>query len=323
MADGSDPTSIGPPQEANAGDRSASAWLWLRRATLAGIAISFGIHLFMWLLAGLIMVFTYSNSRPGGLPAGEVEFAVMTDQEFAKIQAQELPEQAPVVPDATTDTAQPTLDLLDTSLMADLSSISLDLDSIGSSAGAGDVGAISRLATGVSGSGTSFFGVEAEGSRIVYIVDVSGSMSVAGKWNRTRQELIASIEELLEGASFLVILFSSDAALLENRRTWSEAIDRNKKWVRAVLSRIEPGGATVPMPAFLIAFSTRPRPDAIFFMTDGQFDEAVVAELQKMNMEMQIPIHCITFGDRSAERQMRQIAQDSGGTYTHVEVSGP
>lgn len=323
MVHGSDPTSVEPPLQANAVDRSASGWLWVRRATLAGIAISIGVHLFMWLLAGLIVIFTYSDSRNVGPPAGEVEFAVMTDQEFARIQAQELPEQAPVVPETTADTSQPTIDLLDTSLMADLSSVSLDLDDIGSSAGAGDVGAISNSATGVSGTGTSFFGVEAEGSRIVYIVDFSGSMGVAGKWERTRQELIASIEELLEGASFLVVLFSSDAALIENRRTWSDAIDRNKKWVRAALSRIEPGGATVPMPAFLIAFATRPRADAIFFMTDGQFDEAVVAELQKMNMEMQIPIHCITFGDRSAERQMRQIAQDSGGTYTHVEVSGP
>lgn len=306
-----------------AADRASRTWRWIRAATLLGIGISILAHLFLWLIAGLIMVFTYSNARPKPIPVGDVEFAVVIDEEFSKIQSEEIREDTPVIPETPTDLTETSLDLLDASMMSDVASLSLDLDEIGSSVGAGDVGSISKLATGVTGAGTSFFGVEAEGFRFAYIVDMSGSMEVAGKWERTRQELIASIEELSEGAMFLVVLFSSDAALLDGRKEWSDATDRNKRWVRGVLSQIAPSGATHPMPAFMVVLTTRPRPDAIYFMTDGQFDESAVVELQRMNMEMQIPIHCITFGDRSAEVQMRQIAKDSGGSYTHVEVSGP
>ncbi len=303
--------------------RSGRTWRWIRVATLTGIGASVVAHLFLWLVASLVMVFTYSASRPKPIPIGEVEFAVVSDEEFAKIQSEDLQEIAPLVPEAPAEPTETSVDLMDASMMSDMASLSLDLDEIGASVGAGDVGGIATLGAGAAGAGTSFFGVEAEGFRFAYIVDVSGSMEVMGKWERTRQELIASIEELSEGAMFLVVLFSSDAALLDNRKDWSDATDRNKKWVRGELMRTAPGGATNPMPAFMITLTTRPRPDAIYFMTDGQFEAVVVTEIQKMNMEMQIPIHCITFGDRSAEQQMRQIAKDSGGSYTHVEVAGP
>lgn len=323
MATGVGATDSSKSEGLQAADRVGRTWRWIRTATILGIGISILAHLFLWLIAGLIMVFTYSSARPKPIPVGDVEFAVVTDEEFSKIQSQEILEEAPVIPETPTEQTETSLDLLDSSMMSDVASLSLDLEGIGSSVGAGDVGSISKLAAGVSGAGTSFFGVEAEGFRFAYIVDMSGSMDVAGKWERTRQELIASIEELAEGAMFLVVLFSSDAALLEGRKDWTDAVDRNKRWVRGVLSQIAPNGATHPMPAFMVVLTTRPRPDAIYFMTDGQFDESVAIELQRMNLELQIPIHCITFGDRSAEVQMRQIAKDSGGSYTHVEVSGP
>ena len=312
-----------PQTQVEEGGRSDRKWHWIRVATITGLGASVVAHLILWLVASLVMVFTYSSARPKPIPVGEVEFAVVSEEEFAKIQAEELQEIDPVVPEAPADPTEMVLDLMDSSVLTDVASLALDLDEIGAAVGAGDVGGIATLGAGASGAGTSFFGVEAEGFRFAYIVDFSGSMEVLGKWERTRQELIASIEELSEGAMFLVVLFSSDAVLLDSRKEWSDATDRNKKWVRSALSRIGPGGATNPMPAFMISLTTRPRPDAIYFMTDGEFDAGVVTELQKMNMEMQVPIHCITFGNRGAEQQMRQIAKDSGGTYTHVEVNGP
>ena len=87
--------------------------------------------------------------------------------------------------------------------------------------------------------------------------------------------------------------------------------------------RVTPSGATNPSPAFLVVFANRPRPDAVYFMTDGEFNDTVVAEIASMNAEMQIPIHCITFGERGAEPMMREIARQSGGTYTHIGGGRP
>jgi hypothetical protein len=80
-------------------------------------------------------------------------------------------------------------------------------------------------------------------------------------------------------------------------------------------------GATEPLSAFKIVFTLKPKPDAIYFMTDGEFDEGAAAVIARMNAEWKIPIHCLTFVSREGERVMKKIAADSGGTYAHV--SGP
>ena len=87
------------------------------------------------------------------------------------------------------------------------------------------------------------------------------------------------------------------------------------------------GGMRVPLPAFDLLFELRPRPDAIYFMTDGAFvnPEAVVAEITRLNRSTGrvVPIHCITFIEREAEETMKEIARQSGGSYTHVTGGAP
>jgi hypothetical protein len=78
----------------------------------------------------------------------------------------------------------------------------------------------------------------------------------------------------------------------------------------------------MPFPAFEVVFSLRPRPDAIYFMTDGQFEPSVAVELARLNVEDRIPIHCICFVSKEAEALMKKIAEDSGGTYTYVAGPG-
>ncbi len=58
-------------------------------------------------------------------------------------------------------------------------------------------------------------------------------------------------------------------------------------------------------------------------MTDGLFDASVVDTLRaELRGGRNVPIHCISFVDRSSEALMRRIAQMSDGSYTHVEGVG-
>ncbi|MBK7404758.1 MAG: hypothetical protein IPJ41_09020 [Phycisphaerales bacterium] len=186
--------------------------------------------------------------------------------------------------------------------------------------GAGDIGSASGLGEGSgSGSGSaSFFGVEATGSRFVYIVDVSGSMSIGGKLEALQRELVKSLEGLLESADFLVVPYSSSAGALDGRLAWIDADERGKRFARRGVSKFTSGGGTNPSPAFQLAFAMRPPPDAIYFMTDGEFDDEVVSEVASLNAEYKVPIHCIALVSRESELRLRRIASQSGGTYTYI-----
>jgi hypothetical protein len=85
----------------------------------------------------------------------------------------------------------------------------------------------------------------------------------------------------------------------------------------------EADGGTNPLPALLMALSLRP--DAIYFLSDGQFDPMTITQLRFRNRNSrrfnlrQIPIHTIAFFDRMTEPLMRTIARDSGGEYRFVK----
>jgi hypothetical protein len=195
-------------------------------------------------------------------------------------------------------------------------------------AGGGDIGDGKGLGSGGSGSGgASFFGLEAKGSRFLYICDISGSMDwdehgmANGKRLRTlKGELTSSIQALLEHMQFYVIFFSSGAVPINPDNTkWIMAKDTGKRWAVDRIGNLHAFGGTEPWGAFELAFQMKPAPDAIYFMTDGEFDPAVAIRIQAVNVgSRKIPIHCITLVERSGEEVMRKIASDSGGTYVHV-----
>jgi Mg-chelatase subunit ChlD len=95
---------------------------------------------------------------------------------------------------------------------------------------------------------------------------------------------------------------------------------RDRAEVARWLQDLSAAGGTDPTPAFMQAFQLSPAPDAIFFMTDGLFEEHVVDHVAQMNRQSgrEVQINTISFMDTSAEPLMRRIASDSGGRYRHV-----
>ncbi len=306
---------------------------WAPPATLAASLLSLLIHLTFVAIAAVIYVggAQAGGAGPGG--SGTVGVAVMTEAELGQLQSAGLEADAPAVAEAPTATlpgAETDLSVPDiTGAGGDQGGLSESIGKLTSGMGAGDISGGPGLGTsGAGGGAASFFGLEARGTRFAYICDISGSMDGGvgnGSLKRIdllKSELGKSLEALLENAYFFIVLFSTDAKPLGGRLEWIQATDHGKQWQRRTVPLIQAEGSTEPVGAFKIVFSMRPKPDAIYFMTDGEFNEEYAMQIARLNSEWRIPIHCVTLVSREGEKVMKKIAADSGGTYTHFAGPG-
>ena len=241
----------------------------------------------------------------------------------------ELESQTPATTSADAKDELPPLGVLEGSGGMDAPASGAGLGAVADGLGGagGDIGDGAGLGTGGAGTGgASFFGVEAKGARFLYICDISGSMNFgatgedSGERLRLLQaELAESLRGLLDHMSFYVLFFSSGVTPIADTQRWILASDKGKAFALDKVAALSAFGGTEPWPAFEFAFVFKPLPDAIYFMTDGNFDPQVALRIQAANVgSRKIPIHCITLQDKSGEEIMRKIAADSGGTYTHV-----
>jgi hypothetical protein len=189
----------------------------------------------------------------------------------------------------------------------------LEGQSVGDGSGSGLAGG-----GGDGSGGAEFFGIGGKGGSFVYVVDASGSMNEEGKWERARAELLRSIEHLTEGQRYFIIFYndgwypmSADKPILAT----AKQMDRTRRWV----NRVWPGGGTFPLEALLQALAMEP--DAVYFLSDGRFDPAVIEALRVQNPSStaQIPIHTIAFVNKETVDLMEQIARQSGGKFRFVQ----
>jgi hypothetical protein len=175
---------------------------------------------------------------------------------------------------------------------------------------------------GTSGSGAAeFFGIGGYGQTFVYVVDASDSMNANGKFDRARYELLHSIEQLASDQRFFVIFYNDNAYPMDAKGpvlATEDAFANVADWVNHAVA----DNGTNPLPALLHALSLKP--DAIYFLSDGQFDPATIHVLRARNKpskrvgHRQIPIHTIAFVDYMTIGIMRTIARDSNGEHRFV-----
>lgn len=192
-----------------------------------------------------------------------------------------------------------------------------------------------------SGATTSFFGQPAQGHRIAFILDMSGSMA-GQRWAACRQQLIIALQALRGQGEFFVVLFSDHLVEPPNQLDWTLAdagvVDAVIAWTGAVV----PVGGTMPRPAFERVFSLSAAPDAVYFLTDGQFSDCTAADIERLNNagsasrfgalalglgrsllgkpkeQAGAVINTIALDDAGGARVLEAIAQSSGGQYTHA-----
>ncbi|MFN0012522.1 MAG: VWA domain-containing protein [Phycisphaerales bacterium] len=326
------PTSQRPSPAPSAAPRTPRAvdgrWFvrFVRRAVIFGAVTSLAVHVVFMGVAYAVRIAGVPGT-PGlaGPGNSSVEVAMMSAEEAAAVEDAELEHTGPSAAE------MPEVEVADVMLgsidggqgvedSGDLGTVGAGSGGSGSGDGVG-IGEGTGLGSGGSGGGgATFFGVSARGSRFVYVVDVSGSMGERAKMPQLKRELITSLDKLPDGAQFLIYLFQSETVALGKRDRWIPASGKNKQWAEDQIRAVQPSGGTNPGPAFVSALSLKPRPDAIYFMTDGMFDSEIAGRIARMNKSGRtIPVHCIAFGERGSEALMRKIADESGGTYTFVE----
>jgi hypothetical protein len=168
--------------------------------------------------------------------------------------------------------------------------------SVGNGSGAGNIWAGTGSGIG-SGRKINFFGIQDEAEKVVFLIDISGSMISADKgghegFSRVKEEFRSLIGNIHTQSSFNVVLFGSQAfcfqtqamlqATPENKEAayqWILPIHNSKQFHQALGSEImeslyvptirgmpEGGGTRMDL-ALLAAFEMKP--DAIFILSDG------------------------------------------------------
>jgi hypothetical protein len=313
---------------------------FLERATLYGLAGSALIHLLIVLIAALITV-RFEFADAGGEGGEGVEFAVLDQSELSEDASPVMTTEREAV-EVSLSESTVELELLaedgrDRSVDDLSESIAPALDPGGGSLTSMD--ASTGSAGAGSGQGSSFFGLEAEGRRFAYIVDISGSMNqLVGapggmtRWEQTASELARSVRALEPGAEFHIQLYSTGARSLFGVASWSKATPMNKRLTGDALTVITPSGGTDPLPAFEAVFSLESLPDAVYYMSDGEVADpaAFVVAVRQLNRRRRVPVHCVLFGDAGGgdalsrvESMLQNIARQSGGRYTRVRGGRP
>jgi HEAT repeat protein len=178
----------------------------------------------------------------------------------------------------------------------------------------------------------SFFGVRITSRRVVFVVDVSGSMEEKAQSGETRmelarKELLETLDGLDPATFFNVIAFSAEVwAWRERVGGLDTAAGKGQKSLieqaKDFTKKLRAGGGTNIYGALEQAFQD-PEVDTIYLMTDGEPSvgdvidpTAIREEVQRWNDRRGVVIHTIAFG--GTYPILEWLAEDNGGTYRFV-----
>ena len=183
--------------------------------------------------------------------------------------------------------------------------------------------------TGVTGK-TSFFDIADAGSRILYVIDRSGSMSDHGAFRITQSELVASIKALDDTQQFQVIFYGQNATALVPTDTRSEMFRGTAAHVseaRRQIQAVVPDGGTQHLKPLERALAMTP--DVIFFVTDASQPVLTVDQMDRIRRSNDggARIHCIELGEgrnlpsrRDSRSFLQRLAEENGGQYRYNDV---
>jgi hypothetical protein len=171
---------------------------------------------------------------------------------------------------------------------------------------------------------TTYHGVPVLSNRIVFVLDMSGSMSSEGTGSETRmeqakKELSRVLSQLNPAAQINMVFFD------ERIEPWHKGllpIKTHLKEAQAVVARVTPRGQTNIFDSLDFAFTHR-EADTIYLLSDGDptagriIDaDDILREIRRMNRLRQIVIHTISFG---ASPFLKRLAEQNGGQYVEIK----
>lgn len=194
-----------------------------------------------------------------------------------------------------------------------------------------------RATANVGGTVASFFGVPVISSRVLFIIDVSGSMGAAHvvrgvdyetgmtgtRLTAAKTQLLRALDALPNGDRFNLMFFHTTFEL------WSDGMaklsDSSRRSARGFVEEQEPRGGTALYDALERVFLDFDLDiDTVYVLSDGQpgggtedRPERIREAVTEWNLLRHITIHSISIG--GSIDLLRQLAEDSGGEFREVK----
>ena len=287
--------------------------------------ISLSVHVFLIVCLGLFAISAARDPKLLSIVAASVEaenvllespMEMISDLEFVAEPLQSPP--MPLLSHFDTDASLPN-SFIETGLLASSSAASLASDSVQASM----IG--SKIVAGA-----EFFGIKATGNTFVYIVDSSPSMRRNGAFDAARKEIVRSLNSMKPKQRYFISFFGKEIdpmvfefGVVEKFPVYAkpENLAKTLDW----LSRVEVQKEGLP-PNNALSEAIGMQPDGIFLLFDGDTKSDVAKFLRRVNRSddilsagmPKVPIHVVHFFQDSFQKQMRQIAEENGGTYRFV-----
>lgn len=361
-----------PPEEPDDPDTAKrKRWQKLKeKIGVESLGWSVGVHVFILLIAAFIGVSQVMERQVDFLPGGSSPQSESAAEELThKIQQKKNPWlkskprlQAQTINASIVLPEMPPMDMMDFSKINDR----MDLSKMGGALG---VGKPLGMGTGGAGGGFgggigrggkfSFVGQTALGKRVVFVVDVSGSMSAIkngesiSRFDLLKKELVKTLNQMPMGTQYQILFFSDfawphdqvDSRNVEALMKYKWEIDsKNYKRVKIPTFRYLPAtpfslpesikivqnsdnpGGTNWGSGLLMALNASPKPDVIFFMTDGlRSDEQGWIDIVTDENKRRLPVTAIytsAMQEPDAARELDTLAKRNNGRFTVVLGDG-
>ena len=173
-----------------------------------------------------------------------------------------------------------------------------------------------------------FFGTEIRSERIVFVIDVSGSME-GERLAKSKQQLMDCISGLRPGSSFTVACYSNQVRIWQPKL--QPATQQNKDKAISFVETLRASGNTYTLEALMRAFDTADA-DTIVLLSDGAptqnkpngerwTEDEILSEVAGTNKGKQWQIHTFGFGAAGGElvKFMKDLAEANDGTFTRID----
>ncbi|MEA2709856.1 MAG: hypothetical protein QOF78_2457 [Phycisphaerales bacterium] len=160
---------------------------------------------------------------------------------------------------------------------------------------------------------------------VAYVCDASGSM-MGLPFDLLKIELKKAVDILVPSQAFNICFFQKGGSEPFSKPSMMVANPANKAKAYQWLADMTVSSNSDPIPSLKLMFGQRPQ--LMYLLTDGAFDDndAVIAEIKRLNVNKQTRINTIAFfvpdapaSDRKVcEDVLRRIAEENGGKFKVV-----
>jgi len=171
-----------------------------------------------------------------------------------------------------------------------------------------------------SGPRSSFYGTGGNATRIVYILDCSGSM--LDNFDFLKKQAQKSINNLVPLQGVAVIMVSDKATALGSGSLQRADSETKKQLTEEVAKQIAEGANDNLLTPFHNAFNRAfsMKPELIYFLTDGKFGDGLLGKVNQLNRDKKVHINTIAFvtEEPAYKQQLEQLAKENGGSYKFI-----